>query len=526
MRWDVIGLVLGWTIRLVAIPLAIIGLFSAYTEGVDYAGKTYLIPILIAGLVSQWFIAKAAANPSKKRVRDREAFVAVALGWIPVIALGALPYWLGGTFFGPFEFMAGDATLVELLRGLLHSWFESMSGFTTTGATVIDPATSPICDGLNDCIGSQAKSIILWRSITQWLGGMGVIMLGLLIFSTVLGGGMNLARAELTGPSVSRLGPSLQSTARRLWLIYSVLTFIEMGLLYFASEMGLFDSINYALTTLPTGGFGTSDAGVMAFDSVSVEVILTVFMILAGINFSLYHMTLAGRGKDALKDEEFRTYLLIFVLAWIGMTFNLLRHGTSEGGFAVSDALRKSMFQAASIGTSTGFASADFASWPVFSHFVLLLLMIVGASAGSTGGGVKVLRIRIAFELARREVMRIIQPRKVVAMRVNSEPIGENQVWIVIGMLSSWMVLAMSSMLAISLLEPGWDMESVLSVVMSSLGNTGPALGNYGPTATWASMGDLTLLWTSLLMWLGRLELLTVLVLLHPRTWAGSGRSE
>jgi trk system potassium uptake protein TrkH len=227
-----------------------------------------------------------------------------------------------------------------------------------------------------------------------------------------------------------------------------------------------------------------------------------------------------------LKDEEFRTYLLIFALAWLGMTFNLLRHGASEGGFAVSDALRKSMFQAASIGTSTGFASADFASWPVFSHFVLLLLMIVGASAGSTGGGVKVLRIRIAFELARREVMRIIQPRKVVAMRVNSEPIEENQVWIVIGMLSSWMVLAMSSMLVISLLEPGWDMESVLSVVMSSLGNTGPALGNYGPTATWASMGDLTLLWTSLLMWLGRLELLTVLVLLHPRTWAGSGRSE
>jgi trk system potassium uptake protein TrkH len=526
MRWDVIGLVLGWTIRLVAIPLAIIGLFSAYTEGVDYAGKTYLIPILIAGLVSQWFIAKADANPSKKRVRDREAFVAVALGWIPVIALGALPYWLGGTFFGPFEFWAGDASVVELLRGILHSWFESMSGFTTTGATVIDPSTSPICDGSNDCIGSQAKSIILWRSLTQWLGGMGVIMLGLLIFSTVLGGGMNLARAELTGPSVSRLRPSLQSTARRLWLIYSMLTLIEMGLLFFVSEMGLFDSINYSLTTLPTGGFGTTDAGVMAFDSVGVEVILTLFMILAGINFSLYHMALGGRGKDALKDEEFRTFLLIFVLAWLGMAFNLLRHGVSEGGMAVNDALRKSMFQAASIGTSTGYASADFASWPVFSHFVLLLLMIVGASAGSTGGGVKVLRIRIAFELARREVMRIIQPRKVVAMRVNSEPIEENQVWIVIGMLSSWMVLAMASMLAISLLEPGWDMESVLSVVMSSLGNTGPALGNYGPTATWASMGDLTLFWTSLLMWLGRLELLTVLVLLHPRTWAGSGRSE
>ena len=522
MRWDVIGLVLGWTIRLVTIPLAIIGLFSAYTEGYEYAGKTYLIPILIAGLVSQWFISQAESNPSNQRVRDREAFVAVALGWIPVIALGALPYWLGGTFFGPFEFIAGEASIVEMLRGVLHSWFESMSGFTTTGATVIDPLTSPVCEIGSDCIGSQSKSILLWRSLTQWLGGMGVIMLGLLIFSTVLGGGMNLARAELTGPSLSRLGPSLQSTARRLWLIYSGLTFIEMGLLYFVGEMGIFDSINYALTTLPTGGFGTTDSGVMAFDSVKVEIILTVFMFLAGINFSLYHMVIAGKGKDALKDEEFRSYLLIFLLAWLGMTFNLVRHGVSESGMAAGEAFRQSMFQAASIGSSTGFASADFATWPVFSHFVLLLLMIVGASAGSTGGGVKVLRLRIAFELARREVMKIIQPRKVIAMRVNSEPIDENQVWIVIGMLSSWMVLAMASILAISLLEPAWSMESVLSVVMSSLGNTGPALGAYGPSVTWASMGDLTLFWTSLLMWLGRLELLTVLVLLHPRTWSSS----
>ena len=523
MRWDAIGLVLGWTIRIVAIPLAIIGLFSAYTEGVDYAGKTYLIPILIAVLVSQWFISKAAANPSKKRIRDREAFVAVALGWIPVIALGALPYWLGGTFFGPFEFLAGDATSVELLRGILHSWFESMSGFTTTGATVIDPATSPICDGSNDCIGSQAKSIILWRSLTQWLGGMGVIMLGLLIFSTVLGGGMNLARAELTGPSLSRLGPSLQSTARRLWLIYSTLTLLEISLLYFVTDMSMFNSINYSMTTLASGGFGTSDSGIISFDSALIESILMVFMLLTCINYSLYHLFLAGRGKEALKDEELRGYLLIIFIAWLAMGFNLVRSGASDDGFL--ETMRDAAFQAISI-SSTGYSSTDFSKWPVFSQFVLLLLMIVGASAGSTGGGLKVLRIRIAFELAKREVLRIIQPKKVIAMRVNEEVIDEEQVWIVIGMLSSWMVLAMASMLVISLLEPGWDMESVLSVVMSSLGNTGPALGNYGPTTTWASMGDLTLIWTSLLMWLGRLELLTVLVLLHPRTWAGSGRSE
>jgi trk system potassium uptake protein TrkH len=525
MRWDVIGLVLGWTIRVVCVPLAMVGLFSAYTETPEYAAKTFLIPLVIAALVSQWFIFRSKKNISNQRVRDREAFASVALGWIPVIALGSMPFWLGGTFHGPFEL--GDASIVEVLRGLLYSWFESMSGFTTTGATVIDSSVSPVCIqaiemnlGADvDCIAEQKNSILLWRSLTQWLGGMGVIMLGLLIFSSVLGGGMNLARAELTGPSLSRLGPSLQSTARRLWLIYSFLTVLEFILLYSVGELSVFDSFNYALTTLPTGGFGTSDAGVMAFDSFKVELIITLFMILAGVNFSLYHIILAGGGRNVLKDEELRSYLLIFLLAWLAMSLNLITHGVNKG-LGTLESVRQSMFQAASIGTSTGFASADFATWPVFSHFVLLLLMIIGASAGSTGGGVKVLRIRIAFELAKREVLRIIQPKKVIAMRVNDEVIEEDQVWIVLGMLSSWMVLAMSSMLLISFLEPQWNMEDVLSVVVSSLGNTGPALGTYGPTATWSSMSDLTLFWTSILMWFGRLELLTVLVLLHPRTWS------
>jgi trk system potassium uptake protein TrkH len=291
-----------------------------------------------------------------------------------------------------------------------------------------------------------------------------------------------------------------------------------MIMLFTIGKMSVFDSINYSLTTLPTGGFGTSDLGVMAFDSVRIEFILTIFMILAGINFSLYHMMIIGEYSDVLKDEELRTYLLIFVLAWVGMTLNLVLIGVNDESNTY-EAFRHSMFQAASIGTSTGFASSDFANWPVFSLFVLLLLMIVGASAGSTGGGVKVMRMRVAFELVRREIQKIIQPRKIIAIRLNDETIDDSRIWIVLGMLSSWMVLAMSSILVISMLEGDMDMETVLSVVFSSLGNTGPALGSYGPTETWASMGSPTLMITSLLMWLGRLELLTVLVLLHPRTW-------
>jgi len=516
MRWDVVGLVLGWTIRLVAIPLAVVAVYSCHQEGLEVGLRTFLVPLILAALLGQSLVSLSKDADASTRVRDREAFASVALGWIPVVAVGALPFWLGGMFYGPFEYMDGTASHSDVLAGLLHSWFESMSGFTTTGATVIDHSTSPIClEGAEqDCIGSQRRSLILWRSLSQWLGGMGVIMLGLLILSRALGGGMALARAELTGPSVSQLGISLESTARRLWTIYVALTLTEMALLNFVGGMGTFDAVNYSLTTLPSGGFTTSDAGVMGFGSARIEVILMVFMLLTCINFSLLYFAMAGRSREVWKDEELRTYLLILLLAWLAMALNLYSSGTNGG----IEAIRQALFQAISI-SSTGYSSADFSNWPVFSKFVLLLLMIVGASAGSTGGGLKVLRIRIAFELAKREVLRIIKPRKVVAIRFNEQVIEERKVWIIIGMISSWLVLATVSLLLFSMLEAELDMETILSVVISLLGNTGPALGAYGPTSTWASLSHPSLLISTFLMWLGRLELLTVLVLLHPRTW-------
>ncbi len=516
MRWDVVGLVLGWTIRLVAVPLAVVAVYSCYQEGLEIGLRTFLAPLVLAVLLGQSLVSLSKDADASTRVRDREAFASVALGWIPVVAVGALPFWLGGMFYGPFEYMDGTASHSDVLAGLLHSWFESMSGFTTTGATVIDHTTSPMClEGAEqDCIRSQRRSLILWRSLSQWLGGMGVIMLGLLILSRSLGGGMALARAELTGPSVSQLGISLESTARRLWTIYVALTLMEMALLNFVGGMGIFDAVNYSLTTLPSGGFTTSDGGVMGFGSARIEVILMVFMLLTCINFSLLYFAMAGRSREVWKDEELRTYLLILLLAWLAMAFNLYRSGTNGG----TEAIRQALFQAISI-SSTGYSSADFSTWPVFSKFVLLLLMIVGASAGSTGGGLKVLRIRIAFELAKREVLRIIKPRKVVAIRFNEQVIEESKVWIIIGMISSWLVLATVSLLLFSMLETELDMETILSVVISLLGNTGPALGAYGPTSTWASLSHPSLLISTFLMWLGRLELLTVLVLLHPRTW-------
>ncbi|MEC8874160.1 MAG: potassium transporter TrkG [Candidatus Thermoplasmatota archaeon] len=521
MRWDVVGLVLGWTIRLVAIPLAVVAIYSCSSEGLELGLKTFLAPLLMSLLLGQFLVSLSRADASS-RVRDREAFASVALGWIPVVLVGSLPFWLGGMFYGPFEYLEGEAAFTQVLSGFLHSWFESMSGFTTTGASVIDPSTSPVCNGDigQDCVASQRKSLLLWRSLSQWLGGMGVIMLGLLIFSRALGGGMALARAELTGPSTSNLGTSLESTARKLWGIYIGLTILEVALLFQFTDMGGFDSINYALTTMPSGGFGTTDQGIMGFDDTRIESIIIVFMLLTCINFSLLYFLLIGRSNELWKDEELRTYLLILLLAWIAMSFNLFK---SEQ-YDLVESLRHALFQSVSI-SSTGFSSADFSSWPVFSQFVLLLLMIVGASAGSTGGGLKVLRIRIAFELAKREVIKIIQPRKVVAIRFNKSVVDEEKIWIIIGMISSWMVLVTASMLTISFLEPSLAMTDVLSVSISLLGNTGPALGVFGPAgaaASWADLSMPSMVISTMLMWLGRLELLTVLVLLHPRTWSST----
>ena len=342
-------------------------------------------------------------------------------------------------------------------------------------------------------------------------------MLGLLIFSRALGGGMALARAELTGPSVSNLGTTLESTARKLWGIYVGLTLLQAAILSQLTEMGPFDSVNYALTTMPSGGFATSDHGIMEFNDPLIESVIMVFMLLTCINFSLLYFAFSGRSNEIWKDEELRTYILIIFIAWIAMAANLSR----SGDYGLLESVRHSIFQSISI-SSTGYSSEDFSSWPVFSQFVLLLLMIVGASAGSTGGGLKVLRIRIAFELAKREVMKIIQPRKVVAIRFNQRVVDEDRVWIILGMVSSWMVLVTASMLTISFLEPSLTMTDVLSVSISLLGNTGPALGSFGPVdaaSTWSSLSIPSLVVSTLLMWLGRLELLTVLVLLHPRTW-------
>jgi trk system potassium uptake protein TrkH len=286
-------------------------------------------------------------------------------------------------------------------------------------------------------------------------------------------------------------------------------------MLKFIGKLSYFDAINHALTTLPTGGFSTYDANIGHFDSVAVELIIILFMFLAGVNFTLLWMFRDGQFKKALRDEELRYYVFYILIALVIVLIALLLSGDHNG----PDALRDSLFQVVSIATSTGYGSADYIPWPVATHIIIFMLMVIGASAGSTGGGLKLMRVILAFKVAMRELVRIAQPRRIDRIRMNGEVVERQQLGLIVGMLFVWIGLFGISTLILAILMPEHSFESIVSIVASSLGNTGPALGEFGPTNTWSGMNSWALIITSMLMWCGRLELLTAVILLHPRTW-------
>ena len=520
MRSDVLNLILGWTLVALLVPLGVCALITVALDGWVLAAQAFVPAMLISGGLGAVMLGLFTRTDSAQRLRDLEAFVGVGLVWPITVFIGSLPYWFGGVFVGPF---VEDAQLIDIMRGFVNSWFESMSGFTTSGATVLSHSMSPNCipGTTPDCINAQPQGLLLWRSLTQWLGGMGVVMLGMLVLSRIIGGGMALARAELTGPSLSRLRPKLRQTAMALWGLYLLLTVVEMLALKFIGGMSAFDAVNHAFTTMPSGGFSTRDASIAHYDSAVIEIIIIVFMFLAGVNFTLMWLMGTGDFKAAIKDEEFRTYLVYIGTAVLIITLSLVLIGVSLG-----HALLDTVFHVLSIGTSTGYASADYAAWPGVARIVLLLLMIVGACAGSTSGGLKLMRIRIGLKVAFRELARIAQPRKIHMIRMNDEVVEDKQVSLVVGMLFIWVILFGFSCIALALMMPDASFETIFSVAASGLGNTGPALGAYGPTETWASMNSDSLLFTSLLMWFGRLELLTAIIVLHPHSWRREEKSD
>ena len=418
-----------------------------------------------------------------EEISHKEGFLIVSLGWICAGIFGTLPYLLSGTF-----------------TSFIDSFFEAISGFTTTGATVL---TS---------IDELPHGILFWRSLTHWLGGMGIILLSIAILPLLGVGGMQLYRAEVPGPVHDKIKPRVAEIAKTLWGVYILLSAI-LVLLLLMGGMSFFDSLCHTFGTMATGGFSTNGASIGHFDSLYFDTVITVFMLIAGTNFALHYKLLLGDYKSFWKNSEFRLFISVAIVATVLVTINLKMN--VPGSFAHS--FRYASFQVASILTTTGFVTADFETWPCFAQMILLLLMLIGGSAGSTGGGIKCLRILLFIKQGYRELYRHIHPRAVVPIKLGGQVVPAEVMGSIWGFFFIYLFLIVFATLIMGLL--GLDLVSAFAAVTASLGNIGPGLGSVGPMNNYQHI-PLVGKWVLIFcMLLGRLEIYTLIVLFIPEFW-------
>ncbi len=424
-------------------------------------------------------------KPIDRGLNAKEGFVVVGLAWVLLSAFGALPFMFSGVTTWYWDAL-----------------FETVSGFTTTGASVL-----PAVEGL-------PYGILFWRSFTHWVGGMGVLVLTLALLPGIGSHTTHLARAESPGPSYSKLLPKMADNSRILYIIYAVMTVVLIVALII-SGMPVFDSLIHAMGTAGTGGFSNRNVSVGAYNNPVAEVLITVFMLLFGVNFTVYYRLLMGHGRKALRNDELRAYLLLAVGSMAVVTISLLQY---YGGFFT--ALRHASFQVSTIMSTTGFASDNFNLWPNFTRLVLLLLMLIGASAGSTAGGIKVVRMVLMGRVARREVARTLHPRKVEVVKLDGKAVPEETLSQVgIFMFVYFMLLFLGTLVA-SL--DGHDFISCFSAAASCLSNIGPGFEVVGPHSNFGSFSPFVKYFLSFLMLAGRLEFFPLLVLFHPDVWRRS----
>ena len=413
-------------------------------------------------------------------------------GWILASAFGALPYAL------PYELTGTFATFPSYL----DAYFEAMSGYTTTGATVLS------------AIESQAHSILLWRNFTQWLGGMGIITAFVALLPLFGIGAAHLVEAELPGPQTERLTARIRDTVKSLWYLYLGFSVLEFILLWQAGGLPIFDAMTVTFGTMPTGGFTATSLSIGAYNSVIVEGIVIAFMTIAGVNFGLHYLLLRKhQPRRLLSNPEFQLYIGLLTGASVLIALNLM----NSMGMSIGDAFRYSGFQTVSIMTTTGFSTADFNIWPAFARAALLMLMIVGASAGSTGGALKVTRLMVLFKYTFRRISLAFNPRAVIPIKIGDNVLSERAISGIIGMTILYFTTMIVGFLVMSAL--GLNQVTALSSVLATLGNVGPGLGLVGPAADYTlipAAGKITLI---VCMLAGRLELLTVFALLAPSYW-------
>ena len=437
----------------------------------------------MALLAALGFPAWRFAHPREQNLRAREGFLVVALSWVLLSAFGALPFVISG-----------------LIPNYIDAFFEAVSGFTTTGATLMGNF-----DGL-------PRGVMFWRSFTHWIGGMGVLVLTLALLPQMTGRSSHLVRAESPGPSLSKIVPKMGDTAKILYLIYGVLTVIELAALIIAG-MSPYDAAIHAMGTAGTGGFSNYGSSIGAFDSAVIDAIITFFMVLFGINFALFYRVLVGGWRDALRSEELRWYLALFAGSTLFVSLMILpQYGT------FLNALRYGSFQVATIMSTTGYATADFNLWPQAVKALIVVLMFIGSCAGSTAGGIKVVRVGILCKLGCREVRRTFQPRKVQVVRFEGKGVEENRLTQVSVFFFVYVLLVLAGMFLVSL-EGLYDLETNFTAVLTCISNVGPGLGHVGPVENFSGYGPFAKVVLSLLMLAGRLELFPILVLFHPSAW-------
>lgn len=444
-------------------------------------GIAFLISALITAILGGVLIALGRGGGELYR---REGILIVVGGWVLASMFGAIPYLLSGTFSAPIDAV-----------------FESASGFTTTGASVMTD------------IESHTKTILFWRSFTQWLGGMGIIVLFVALLPELGPGARFLYRLEVPGPTAEALVPRIHHTAAVVWKIYLLISGLQAVLLSLAG-MTVYDALTHTFSTMSTGGFSPWNKSVAAFDSPVIEVIVIVFMILAGTNFSLFYGLKTRKGSNLFRDTEFRLYLAILGAVSLILTWDLLRSGTyREPGRALLDA----GFQAVSITTTTGFATADFDTWPVLSRMLLVGLMFVGGCAGSTAGSMKVMRMVIGLSSALREVRLIFSPNTVISVFVGGKPVPDQVVRSVAGFFILYLSIWAGGTILLSISGP--DLVTSATASAATIGNIGPGLHAVGPTQNFAFFGAWDKALMVLLMWMGRLEIYSIAALFTYSFW-------
>lgn len=471
-------------------------LLSAFTSYIYSDGVTFELTLSAFIVLSMGALMMLFGRRHNKKIQKREGYLIVSLGWLLMTITGMLPF-----------------IMTNSIVDISSTFFETMSGYTATGATILSD------------IESLPAGILFWRSMTHWIGGMGIIVLAIAILPLLGIGGMQLFSAEAPGPNSDKLHPRITDTAKRLWMIYVSFTLVEALLLCIAG-MSIFDAINHAMSTMASGGFSTKNNSLAHWNHLPwVHYIIIIFMFLAGSNFVLSYFAFKGKLKKVFKDSEFKTYftliiifsLIVFIvlISSVDLNNSSFKHPQVWGN--IESSLRHAFFQVISIVTTTGFVTSDYTAWTPFLTIFFFGLMFLGGSAGSTSGGIKVVRHLLMLKGGILELKRALHPNAIIQPRYNGRIVNQEIILNVLAFFILYMVSFIIGSLVFGLL--GLDFENAIGVAAATLGNVGPAIGDFGPSGNYSELPVFGKFWASFLMLLGRLELFTVLILFTPFFW-------